>query len=129
MFESCKNHLSCIFSNPKIMKLIHGCDSDIKILSSYLNIQIINFIDTRKLAMAFDPTIKSIGLANLSEKILNLKIDKSLQCAPWNIRPLPNVMRRYACIDSLLLFPIFAYYLLNKSKSYKYKFTKRYFRQ
>lgn len=44
--------LRSIFSNPKITKIMHGCDSDLKYLVADLGIVTVNLIDTAR-AFAF----------------------------------------------------------------------------
>lgn len=109
-----------IFENKKIFKLIHGADSDIKILLSSMNIQMICFFDTRRLTETFLPSLKTIGLSHLCKKVLSLEIDKTFQCSPWNLRPLPAVMKRYACLDSLILFPVFGFFMEEFGRHFLY---------
>jgi ribonuclease D len=83
-----------------------------------MGIELIYFLDTRRLVDSFDVTNKSTGLNHICQVILDLEVDKTFQCSPWNLRPLPVVMERYACLDSILLLPILGYFFSVFGKSF-----------
>ena len=107
LYYECKETLKQIFVDKGILKLIFGCYNDLQILHSFLEIRMVNYLD---LAIAHQIMVKSknsIGLATVSKKLLNFELDKDLRVNNWNIRPLPNILAKYAAMDSLVLFPVF----------------------
>lgn len=76
--------LNEVCTNPKIVKVFHGADSDIEWLQRDLSIYIVNMFDTHQAA-------KRIGLARLSLAFLlkqycQLDVDKTFQLADWRMR-------------------------------------------
>lgn len=72
------------FTNPKIVKVFHGADSDVEWLQRDLSIYIVNMFDTHQAA-------KRLGLARLSLAFLlkmycNIEADKTFQLADWRMR-------------------------------------------
>lgn len=118
LYPLVKATISQIFSNQKILKLVYSCESDTKILLNYLNIQYLNFIDIKKLALEFNKNYINFGLSNLSETVLGIELDKSFQSSSWNLRPLLDAMKKYASLDCIVLFPIFYYFCFVDSGSF-----------
>lgn len=92
------------FTNPKILKVFHGADSDVEWLQRDLSIYIVNMFDTHQAA-------KRLGFARLSLAFLlkhycNIDADKSLQLADWRMRPLPDELITYARQDTHYLLYI-----------------------
>jgi len=54
--ESISTILTPLFSNPNVVKLVHGGDTDISLIISDLNIQIVNVFDT---SLAFREIIRA----------------------------------------------------------------------
>ena len=108
-------HLGWLFESPNILKILHGCDSDLQLLMTDLGIMCLNFFDTAK-AYVFMMTecgakkthtlFKS--LEYLVEHFLNVKLDKSFQIADWRIRPLPKAMLQYARCDTHFLIQLYS---------------------
>ena len=83
-----------MFSNPKITKIMHGCDSDLKYLVGDLGIVTVNLIDTAR-AFTFAQRIPNLitiqdenvvqtakhidvpSLAKLVKLLLNIELDKA----------------------------------------------------
>ncbi len=49
----------------------------------------------------------TLSLSMLSKVVLGKKLDKSMQCSPWHIRPLSIEQIRYAALDAAVLCAIF----------------------
>lgn len=108
--------LNEVFTNPKILKIFHGADSDVEWLQRDLSIYIVNMFDTHQAA-------KRLGLARLSLAFLlkhycQIDADKSLQLADWRMRPLPDELIDYARQDTHYLpyiYDLLRQELLNKA--------------
>jgi exosome complex exonuclease RRP6 len=105
--SSVRECLGGVLQNSGIIKVMHGCDTDVKILYENYGIIISNVFDTAKFWCILHKTKNSPGLGRLSNEAFGLNIDKTFQCAEWRIRPLPPAMLSYAITDSYLMIPIF----------------------
>lgn len=90
--------LNEVFTDPKVLKVFHGADSDVEWLQRDLSIYVVNMFDTHQAA-------KRLGLARLSLAFLikhycDLELDKTFQLADWRIRPLPEELILYARLDT-----------------------------
>jgi exosome complex exonuclease RRP6 len=102
--------LNEITANPKIVKILHGCDSDIDWLQRDFSIYLRNVFDTHQAG-------KLLGLPRLSlpwllSNYCGVDVDKQYQLADWRIRPLPMEMVFYARQDTRYLV-----YLYNRLKN------------
>lgn len=123
--DDAEGSLRSAFANPKITKIMHGSDTDIKYLVADLGIPTLNHFDT---ARAFSliqriPSIEQIqkagrieltakhvnlqSLEKLSRLILDFQMDKFFQEGDWRLRPLPAGMLDYARGDSHYLIAIY----------------------
>jgi ribonuclease D len=50
--------------------------------------------------------LKKLGLDNITQEILNIKLCKSEKLSNWNIRPLRKRQIHYAALDSFVLLQI-----------------------
>lgn len=50
--------------------------------------------------------LENAGLGDLAQILLDIRLDKSLQKATWNVRPLPKIMLDYALTDAVILYGI-----------------------
>ena len=105
--------LNPIFSNPKIKKIFHGADYDVRSLYRDFEIRINNLFDT-ELACRF-LGIKETGLQAVLKMFFNVDIDKKYQKKDWSKRPLPKEMMAYASKDVIYLLPL-ARMLIHKLK-------------
>jgi ribonuclease D len=96
--------LNPIFSNPKIKKIFHGADYDVRSLYRDFKIRINNLFDT-ELACRF-LGIKETGLQAVLKMFFNVDIDKKYQKKDWSKRPLPKEMMAYASKDVTYLLPL-----------------------
>ncbi|KAJ6516485.1 hypothetical protein C8R45DRAFT_960259 [Mycena sanguinolenta] len=95
--------LNEVFTDPKIVKVFHGAESDIVWLQQDFNLYIVNLFDTFHASKLLE--FPRHGLANLLEMYCDFIPDKRYQLADWRIRPLPEDMLQYARSDThFLLF-------------------------
>ena len=92
------------FANPKIKKVFHGADYDVRSLYRDFRIEVHHLFDTQ-LASRF------MGLQQTSlESVLNARfdvvLDKRYQKKDWSQRPLPEHMVAYAAKDACYLVPL-----------------------
>lgn len=99
--------LRAVLENPEIIKVLHGCSEDLKILYQYLQIECHNFVDTLVLHSEIDSNVNQIGLKQLCLKYLNIELDKTLQQSYFNMRPLPHILQQYASLDAFLVLVVF----------------------
>ena len=98
--------LKPIFENPKIQKIIHGADYDVRSLYRDFQTSINNLFDT-ELANRF-LGIRETGLEAVILDRFNIQLDKRFQKKDWSIRPLPEEMIEYAVRDVRYLEPLAA---------------------
>ncbi|KAH9480124.1 Exosome complex exonuclease rrp6 [Psilocybe cubensis] len=97
--------LNEVFTNPEIVKVFHGADSDIVWLQQDFNVYIVNLFDTFHASKLLE--FPRHGLANLLEMYCDFVPDKRYQLADWRIRPLPEDMLKYARSDTHFLLYIY----------------------
>lgn len=93
-----------ILADPKIVKVLHGADYDLRILNRDFGFTISNLIDTMICSQLLG--YEGIGLAALLKKHFNADVDKSNQRADWAMRPLSAKMLDYATRDTHYLIPL-----------------------
>lgn len=87
-----------LFADPRIEKIFHDADYDVRILDRDAGLTISGLFDTQ-IAAAFLGE-RSLGLGNVAEKYLGLKLPKEHQRADWAERPLTEGMKAYAAADT-----------------------------
>lgn len=97
--------LNSSFTNPNIVKVIHGSDSDILWLQRDFGIYVVNLFDTGQAARVLE--FPSYALSYLLKLYCGINADKQYQKADWRIRPLPEPMFRYARDDTHYLLYIY----------------------
>lgn len=97
--------LEPIFSNPSILKLMHGAESDTAWLQRDFNIFIVGLFDTFFAAKALK--LERFSFAHIAKHYVGLDIDKTHQLSDWRVRPLPEDMQLYARQDTHYLFYIY----------------------
>lgn len=90
--------LAELFADPAVEKIFHDADYDVRILDRDAGLAIGNLFDTQ-VAAAFLGE-RSLGLGNIAEKYLGLKLPKEHQRADWGERPLTEGMKQYAATDT-----------------------------
>ncbi|KAJ7638309.1 ribonuclease H-like domain-containing protein [Roridomyces roridus] len=103
--ELATGDLNQVFTDPAIVKVFHGAESDIIWLQQDFNLYIVNLFDTFHASKLLE--FPRHGLANLLEMYCDFVPDKRYQLADWRIRPLPEEMLQYARSDTHFLLFIY----------------------
>jgi len=93
-----------VFSNPRIRKVFHGADFDIRSLYRDFRIEVENLFDTQ-LACKF-LGFRETGLESLLRSRFHVELNKKYQRADWSQRPLSPEMLEYAAMDGRYLIPL-----------------------
>ncbi|XP_069545121.1 exosome complex component 10 [Brachyistius frenatus] len=93
------------FTDPAIVKVFHGADSDIEWLQRDLGLYVVNLFDTHQASRALN--LARHSLDHLLKHFCNVDSDKRYQLADWRIRPLPDEMVQYARTDTHYLLYIY----------------------
>lgn len=112
-------YLGPIFLSQDIVKVFHGCESDLKWLKADFNIDVMNLFDTGRALMLLNNVELAYSLAYLTSEYLGFTLDKSYQKADWRVRPLPQGMLEYARRDSSVL--LYLWYFLDGELKYRGK--------
>ncbi|KAK7676364.1 hypothetical protein QCA50_020668 [Cerrena zonata] len=110
--------LNEVFTDPNIVKVFHGAESDIVWLQQDFNLYVVNLFDTYHASKVLD--FPRHGLAALLEMYCDFTPDKRFQLADWRIRPLPQEMLDYARSDThylLFIYDNLRNALLDRSQS------------
>ncbi|XP_054464989.1 exosome component 10 [Anoplopoma fimbria] len=86
------------FTDPAIVKVFHGSDSDIEWLQRDLGLYVVNIFDTHQASRALN--LARHSLDHLLKHFCSVESDKRYQLADWRIRPLPEEMLQYARTDT-----------------------------
>ena len=105
MWNCLSTHLSTIFTNPNIVKVMHGADSDVAWLQRDFGMYIVNLFDTGRAARLLK--LSSAGYAHLLDTYAGIQADKSHQLSDWRQRPLTDAMHKYAVMDTHYLLDIY----------------------
>lgn len=93
-----------VLENPKINKIFHGADYDIRSLDRDYQVRVQNLFDT-EIACRF-LGIKERGLASLLKRYFNVTINKKFQKEDWSKRPLNEEMIAYSVEDVAYLLEL-----------------------
>ncbi|XP_068190217.1 exosome complex component 10 isoform X2 [Antennarius striatus] len=93
------------FTDPAIVKVFHGADSDIEWLQRDFGLYVIRLFDTHQASRALNQARHSLD--HLLTHFCNVASDKRYQLADWRIRPLPDEMVQYARADTHYLLYIY----------------------
>ena len=94
-----------ITADPRVVKVLHGANSDIVWLQRDFGVYVVNMFDTGQAARVL--AYPSFGLAHLLKFYCSVNTNKSYQLADWRIRPLPEDMAKYARMDTHYLLYIY----------------------
>jgi exosome complex exonuclease RRP6 len=97
--------LNRVTTNPSILKVLHGCDSDVLWLQRDFNVYLVNVFDTGQAARVL--AYPSFGLAYLLQTFANVTAQKQFQMADWRQRPIPHALLKYAREDTHYLLGIY----------------------
>ena len=95
-----------IFESPRIGKVFHGADYDVRSLYRDYGIAIENLFDTQ-IAATFLGQAET-GLNALVCRYFGVQLDKQFQKKDWSLRPLPDEMVAYAARDVIYLIELAA---------------------
>jgi ribonuclease D len=93
-----------VFSNPRIRKVFHGADYDIRSLHRDFRLEVENLFDTQ-LACKF-LGLRETGLEALLRTRFHVELNKKYQRADWSQRPLSQEMVEYAAMDGRYLIQL-----------------------
>ncbi len=96
--------LHLVFSNPRIRKVFHGADYDIRSLYRDFRLEVENLFDTQ-LASKF-LGLHETGLEALLRTRFHVELNKKYQRADWSQRPLSPEMVEYAAMDGRYLISL-----------------------
>ncbi|KAK9762960.1 exosome nuclease subunit [Basidiobolus ranarum] len=97
--------LNKIFTDPKVIKVLHGAEMDIQWLQRDLGLYVVHLFDTFHASKVLE--FPSHSLAFLLKHYADIHADKKYQLADWRIRPLPTEMLKYARTDTHYLLYIY----------------------
>ena len=109
-----------VFSDPNLLKVMHGADSDIGWLQRDFGVYVVNMFDTGQAARTLHED--RFSLAYLLNKYCNVDAQKQYQLADWRIRPIPKEMITYAQEDThylLYIYDLLRNQLINKGNPMK----------
>lgn len=104
--------LNAIFESEEILKVFHGCSSDLKALLTNFEIRVNNMFDTAEAFMFFEnfmfgKTKNHKSLKLLSYLFLGIEVEKGYQTGDYRLRPLTRNMLEYALNDAKLAIHLF----------------------
>lgn len=94
--------LNSSFTNPKIVKVMHGSDCDILWLQRDFSLYLVNLFDTGQASRVLN--FPSFSLAYLLKHFCNVDSNKKYQLADWRVRPLPSEMVKYVTKFVFIVF-------------------------
>uniref|UniRef100_A0A8C6S5M6 Exosome complex component 10 n=1 Tax=Nannospalax galili TaxID=1026970 RepID=A0A8C6S5M6_NANGA len=92
-------------TDPAIVKVFHGADSDIEWLQKDFGLYVVNMFDTHQAARLLN--LGRHSLDHLLRLYCGVESNKQYQLADWRIRPLPEEMINYARDDTHYLLYIY----------------------
>ncbi|CAG8494220.1 1113_t:CDS:2 [Paraglomus occultum] len=93
------------FTDPNIVKVLHGAQMDVLWLQRDFGVYIVNLFDTFHASNVLD--FGKHSLAHLLKHYCGVDADKKYQLADWRLRPLPAEMIKYAREDTHYLLYIY----------------------
>eukprot|EP01080_Neovahlkampfia_damariscottae_P006229 gene6229-10235_t len=99
------HHLNSCFTNPKILKVLHGSENDILWLQRDFGLYIVNLFDTGQACRVLE--FPNFSYAYLLKYFCGIEADKKYQLSDWRVRPLPNELISYARQDTHHLLYIY----------------------
>ncbi|KAI5954809.1 RRP6 [Candida theae] len=97
--------LNKVFTDPNIVKVLHGAFMDIIWLQRDLGLYIVSLFDTYHASRQLG--FSKFSLQYLLDTFAHFRTSKKYQLADWRIRPLPKPMLAYARSDTHFLLYIF----------------------
>jgi exosome complex exonuclease RRP6 len=97
--------LGPVFHNPRIVKVLHGADSDVIWLQRDFGMYILGLFDTKQASELLGHAAHN--LAHLLQLFCGVSSNKGYQLADWRVRPLSDGMAEYARGDTHYLLFIY----------------------
>ncbi|KAG8179896.1 hypothetical protein JTE90_017428 [Oedothorax gibbosus] len=97
--------LNEVFTDPKIIKVLHGADMDVLWLQRDFGLYIVGLFDTGQAARVLH--FAHLSLSHLLKHYCRVDPDKRFQLADWRVRPLPAEMIKYAREDTHYLLYVY----------------------
>lgn len=97
--------LNEVFTNPAILKVFHGADSDVEWLQRDLSVYVVNMFDTYQASKLLG--FARLSLAHLLYRYCKVEANKEYQLFDWRKRPLPESAVKYAREDTHYLLYIY----------------------
>ena len=93
------NQLNDVFTNPRVVKVLHGSNMDLLWLQRDFGVYIVNLFDTGQAARALQ--FPRFSLAYLLQSFVGVLPNKALQLADWRIRWVHSELReiRLAAVE------------------------------
>lgn len=76
--------LNEVFTDPKIVKVLHGAESDLLWMQRDLGVYVVNMFDTYEASKFLG--YPRLSLAFLLQRFCNVNVEKHFQLADWRIR-------------------------------------------
>ena len=99
--------LGMIFADPKILKVFHAGDNDIRIIKRDYNCSFNNIFDTQRAASLLGHHFLSLEALVQDYLPVVFKKKKKIQRSRWETRPLTEEQLNYASFDTLYLIPLY----------------------
>ncbi len=96
--------LAGVLADPRVEKVMHGADYDIRLLKKTVGVAVRGVFDTMIAAQFTGRT--RFGLAALLEELFGVRLDKRFQKADWSRRPLGPDLLAYAVLDTAHLLAL-----------------------
>lgn len=93
-----------LVADPAVEKVLHAAEYDLILMKREYDWQMHNLFDTMWAARILG--VERIGLANVLQSWMNVKVDKKFQRANWAERPLSKAQLAYAQADTHFLLPL-----------------------
>jgi ribonuclease D len=97
--------LKQLLINRRVLKVFHAPEQDFDIFFHLFHVVPVNVFDTQ-IAASVAGIQGIIGYGRLCKVLLNINIDKTMQRADWQMRPLSNKLIDYALKDVEYLMPL-----------------------
>ncbi len=98
------DQLGVLLQDPRVEKVLHDADYDLRLLHQDYGWHARNVFDTRIAAQLLGLT--AFGLAALLDRYFGVRLDKKHQRADWSMRPLTPGMLDYAAQDTMYLLEL-----------------------
>jgi ribonuclease D len=93
--------LGKVMIDPKVLKILHAGDNDIRILKRDYAFAFGNIFDTHRAALLLG--CRKLSLSTLLEFYLGVTLEKKMQRSRWDLRPLSEEQLDYASRDTVYL--------------------------